>query len=371
MTDEQITREAYKISNNLEEANQEYIELLCTQLGELSDAEEINYDRLYDEQEKNIKKIQDTIQTKCALVAALTVALYLKSGQDVYKDMSVFYKAKNVTQPAFYKNWQMQAYMRQIANLTNNTFMNLSRTTVVDKTYRDAIDKAVKAVHSGDMDINTAIRKVASDSAIQGTRVEYASGYTRRLDSAARMNILAGVRQLNMGISRIAGEQFGADGMEINAHGLCAPDHLDIQGEQYTMEEYDAINGDLARPIGEMNCQHIARPIVLGVSTPTYSEEQLQELAGYSNEIIDIDGKEVTRYQASQLMRNLETQARYQKDLILAGKSVNDPVLTQKAKDKLKVINSKYNNVSSKAGLKKRPERMSVPSRTQSYVNKF
>lgn len=371
MTDEQITREAYKISNNLEEANQEYIELLCTQLGELSDVEEINYAKLYDEQDKNIKKVQDTIQIKCALVAALTVALYLKSGQDVYKDMSVFYKAKNVTQPAFYKNWQMQAYMRQIANLTNNTFMNLSRTTVVDKNYRDAIDKAIKIVQGGKDNYQSQLRKVVSDSAVQGTRVEYSSGLTRRLDSAARMNILSGVRQLNNGIRQIGGEQFGADGMEISAHALCAPDHVDIQGEQYTMAEYDELNNSLDRPVGELNCQHTAYPIVLGVSTPTYNEEQLQELADYSNEIIDIDGREVTRYQASQLMRNLETQARYQKDLILAGKSANDPVLTQKAKDKLKVINSKYNNVSSKAGLKKRPERMSVPSRTQSYVNKF
>jgi hypothetical protein len=41
-----------------------------------------------------------------------------------------------------------------------------------------------------------------------GARVEYASGYTRRLDSAVRMNVLDGVRQLNQGVRKITGEQF-------------------------------------------------------------------------------------------------------------------------------------------------------------------
>lgn len=36
-------------------------------------------------------------------------------------------------------------------------------------------------------------------------RVKYASGYTRRLDSAVRMNILEGVRQVNLGIRQITG----------------------------------------------------------------------------------------------------------------------------------------------------------------------
>lgn len=32
--------------------------------------------------------------------------------------------------------------------------------------------------------------------------------------------------------------QLGADGVEISAHGFCAPDHEDIQGKQMTKAEY-------------------------------------------------------------------------------------------------------------------------------------
>lgn len=370
MTEDEVTRIAYDLANRLEYVNQEYIELLCKQIKDISNVDEINLDYLYRKQDNNIKQINKSLKEQCAIISALTVILYAKYGNSIYDGTSKYYEAKNVVQPPFYRNWQMQAYLNRISKLTQNTFTNLSNTTVIDRNYRNAIDKAITTVRGGDSNYQSQLRKVVSDATIEGTRVEYASKYTRRLDSAARMNILSGTRQLNIGIKQIAGEQFGADGMEISAHALCAPDHIDIQGEQFSLSDYNKINGSLDRPIGELNCQHIAYPIVLGVSTPTYSKEQLNEYEDYSNEKIDIDGREVTRYEASQLMRNLETQARYQKDLILAGKSLDDPVLTQKAKDRLKVIKSKYSRVSSKAGLKKRPERMSVPSRTQPYPSK-
>lgn len=370
MTEDEVTRIAYDLANRLEYVNQEYIELLCKQIKDISTVDEINLDYLYKVQDNNIKQINKSLKEQCAIISALTMILYTKYGSSVYDSTSKYYKAKNVIQPPFYRNWQMQAYLNRISRLTQNTFTNLSNTTVIDTNYRNAIDKAITTVRGGSNNYQSQLRKVVSDAAIEGTRVQYNSGYTRRLDSAARMNILSGTRQLNIGIKQIAGEQFGADGMEISAHALCAPDHVDIQGEQFSLSDYDKINSSLDRPIGELNCQHTASPIVLGVSEPTYSKEQLKEYEDYSNEKIDIDGKEVTRYEASQIMRNLETQARYQKDLILAGKSVNDPVLTKKSKDRLKRVKDKYKNVSKKSGLKMRPERMSVPSRTQPYSSK-
>ena len=81
-------------------------------------------------------------------------------------------------------------------------------------------------------------------------RITYASGRTRRLDSACRMNILEGVRQVNNGIRKEMGNQYGADGVEIDAHGLCAEDHLPYQGKQYTIKAYEKLNNKLKRPIG-------------------------------------------------------------------------------------------------------------------------
>ena len=35
------------------------------------------------------------------------------------------------------------------------------------------------------------------------------------------------------------GQKFGADGVELSAHAICAPDHLAVQGRQFSNEEFD------------------------------------------------------------------------------------------------------------------------------------
>lgn len=143
-----------------------------------------------------------------------------------------------------------------------------------------------------------------------GMRVTYKNGVIRRLDSAVRMNVLEGIRQVNMGIRDIAGKEFGADGVELSAHALCVSDHLPYQGLQYTNDEFEDLNSDLVCEIGTCNCQHYTFPIVIGVSSRTYSDEKLRQFKEYSNETIDVEGKQMSRYKASQYMRKLETNMR-------------------------------------------------------------
>ena len=64
--------------------------------------------------------------------------------------------------------------------------------------------------------------------------------------------------------------------MEISAHDRPAPDHADIQGKQYTKEEYEKLNASLKRPIGTLNCMQIAFPIIYGVTEPSYTDEELR-----------------------------------------------------------------------------------------------
>ena len=53
---------------------------------------------------------------------------------------------------------------------------------------------------------------------------------------------------------------------EIDAHGLCAEDHLPYQGRQYSLRNYERLNSYLKRPIGTCNCRHGISYIILGVS---------------------------------------------------------------------------------------------------------
>ena len=70
-----------------------------------------------------------------------------------------------------------------------------------------------------------------------GTRaVQYESGHTRRVDTAVRMNVLDAMRRMNQRAMEEVGREFGADGVEIDAHMLCAEDHLPYQGQQFSNE---------------------------------------------------------------------------------------------------------------------------------------
>lgn len=129
-----------------------------------------------------------------------------------------------------------------------------------------------------------------------GLRVQYESGYTRRLDSAMRQNIIDGVSYVAQETARQAGEEFGADGVELSAHSPCAPDHLPYQGKQYSLQEYEELQASLRRPIGEWNCRHFAYPVLLGISRPANSKAELAEMAQASERRIEMDGRTYSRY---------------------------------------------------------------------------
>lgn len=347
-----------------EEINDEYIELMAKHVKDMGRLSATDMHRLeqMNKMDANIAHINKKLRQQCNLTVLQLDKLYKESGLSIYEDMDVFYSAKGVKQVPFEQNRRIQEYIQSVDSLTYGTFENLSRTTAISENYRKVVDRGVYAVSSGMENYQAVIRKTLVKVATDGMRVKYASGYTRRLDSAARMNILSGVRQVNLGIRQITGEQFGADGYEISAHGLCAEDHQPIQGKQFSKKEFAKLQSSLARPIGTLNCQHTAYPIILGISQPAYSDSELQDMLDYSNEKIALpNGKIVSRYEASQVMRNIETNIRYAKDSFIAGKASGDDVLMQKAKAKIKRNQEQYKKVCEASGLKPRTERMSVP----------
>ena len=52
------------------------------------------------------------------------------------------------------------------------------------------------------------------------------------------------IELINPEIIESSGEQFGADGVEIDAHMLCAEDHLPYQGGQYSNEEFEQFGAE-------------------------------------------------------------------------------------------------------------------------------
>lgn len=361
ITPEELTLIAYQISERFEKVNTFYLTQMAKQMKEIGTLSASNLHRL--EQMSimgsNVEKINEYLMKQTGLALKDIYKLYEDSGFSEYGDVSYLYEAKNVNQVPFSKNVAIQNYINSVKQLTQGTFINLSRTTVIDRNYRDAIDFGITKVSEGVEDYNSAIRDILKKTAKTGMRVQYSSGITRRLDSAARMNILEGVRQINAGVRKEAGEQYGADGVEIDAHGLCAKDHLPYQGKQYSIKEYNKINDGLKRQFGTCNCQHNISYIVLGISPHTYDKEELRQMKDYSNEKIKIGDKEVTRYEASQAMRQLETQMRYKKDEIITLREAGCDY--KKENEQLALLQKHYREISKESGLKKRYSRAYVP----------
>ena len=361
LSKDELTNIAFRIADRFEKVNLFYLSKMAEQIKEIGKLDKDNMHRLEQmaKMGNNIEEINLYLSKQSGLALQDIYRLYDKSAGEIYKDVAYLYKHKGITQPAFSENTAIQNYISSVRNLTAGTFANMANTTSIAKDYKDAIDLAIDTVATGMDGYQDALERIILNKATQGARVQYSSGRTRRLDSAARMNILEGVRQVNYGVRLEAGKQYGADGVEIDAHGLCAQDHLPYQGRQYSLSKYNSINSRLKRHFGTCNCQHGISYIILGVSPPTYDDKELQSIKDYSNEKIKVGDKEITRYEASQVMRNLETKMRYKQEQIIALQKAGKDV--EKQKKQLKRLKQSYGYASKQANLRRQWNRAKVP----------
>jgi hypothetical protein len=185
--------------------------------------------------------------------------------------------------------------------------------------YRQEMDSAHMKVATGATDYMTAIRQACNKLAASGVRtIDYESGRSDRIEVAARRAILTSVAHVTHRISEQNGEELGADGWEMSAHSGSRPSHAVYQGRQYTQEQYERIIKPL---ISEPNCRHDVFPIILGVSEPVYTEEELQNI---DQPPFTYEGRKYTAYEASQQMRKMERAMRKQKDRCIVADAAGD-----------------------------------------------
>lgn len=185
--------------------------------------------------------------------------------------------------------------------------------------YRREMDSAHMKVATGATDYMTAIRQACNKLAASGVRtIDYESGRSDRIEVAARRALLTSVAHVTHRISEENGEELGADGWEMSAHSGSRPSHAIYQGRQYTQEQYERIIKPL---ISEPNCRHDVFPIILGVSEPVYTEEELQNI---DQPPFTYEGRKYTAYEASQQMRKMERAMRKQKDRCIVADAAGD-----------------------------------------------
>ena len=292
---------------------------------------------------------------------------------------NTYYEAKALDKVSYETSKQFQDLVKAVEKTTKGEFTNLSKTTAlkllkdngkplyldIKKAYNEVIDRCVLAVATGQMDYQKAMYDTIKQLSISGVKKVYYDNqnkraYARRLDSSVRMNILDGVRQVNIGIQEQVGKEFGADGVEVSHHVNCAPDHIHIDGQQFSKKQFEKINNNLTRPVASMNCRHFVFSIVLGVSSPLYTKKQLEEDRKNNEKGFEYEGKHYTLYEGEQLQRKIELAVRQQKDLQIIAKASGDKETIKKAQQNITNLTREYKNFSETAGLDVKMDRLRV-----------
>lgn len=303
---------------------------------------------------------------------------------------NTYYEAKKMDKVSYETSKQFQNLVKAVEKTTKGEFTNLSKTTAlkllkdngkplyldIKKAYNEVIDRCVLAVATGQMDYQKAMYDTIKQLSSSGVKKIYYDNegkraYARRLDSSVRMNILDGVRQVNIGIQEQVGKEFGADGVEVSHHVNCAPDHIHIDGKQFSKKQFEKINNNLTRPVASMNCRHFVFSIVLGVSSPLYTKKQLEEDRKNNEKGFEYEGKHYTLYEGEQLQRKIELAVRQQKDLQIIAKSSGDKDTISKAQSNITQLTQKYKKLSKISGLPTKMDRMRVVGYQRVNVNKL
>lgn len=398
ISEEQIDLLTERLADRIEQANKYFLikigsyikqirELTPTQAQQLIQI--LKYNSNYDDIVREIQKYTNlNIQDIDKIFSE-----YAKKDAQFAKN---FYRYRNIPFVEYRQNMALRRQTEALANITKQEMYNFTRSRALGyvisdlqgvprfyglrETYERVLDEALLNVSQGKDTFDSAMSRIMKDIGGSGLKtVEFQSGRTMRLDSAVRMHLKSGLRELHNENQRLFGEEFGADGVEISVHINPAPDHEQIQGKQFSNEEYTKLNGGFEaidykgnnfkldhddngsyRPISEYNCYHYVFSIILGVSEPEYSDKELQKIIDDNNKGFEYDGKHYSNYEGTQLQRQIERAIREQKDIQILAKASGNNQLIDDAQQKITQLTHKYNELSDISGLPTKMQRMRV-----------
>ena len=260
--------------------------------------------------------------------------------------------------------------------------------------YQKLLDRAVLSVSQGKTTFDDEMYRIVKELASSGIKtIDYMSGRSYRLDSAVKMALKGGITNMHMELQQEFGKQFDVDGVEVSVHSNPAPDHMYVQGKQFSINKYDE-DGNLItkgefekfqddedavsydgtkfpkdseetghdrRSIGQYNCYHYIFAVILGVSKPAYSNEELQKIIDKGNKGFVFEKKKYNMYEGEQLQRSIELQLRKLKDEQIMARASNMGEKAELAQEKINKWTKRYNNLLKASGLPSKIERARVP----------
>lgn len=272
----------------------------------------------------------------------------VKSG---YARNEELYTSKGKEHIPYAENKQLQQLVKAVKNQTKSEYRNitgslgfavrnadntLSFTPLADF-YQRTLDNGLMQIASGAVDYNTVLKRAVKAMTDSGLRtVDYASGWSNRVDVAARRALMTGFNQVVAKVNEDNAEQLGTEYFEVSYHRGARPTHQVWQGRVYSKKELETVCGlGTVTGLCGANCYHSYSPFIKGIDTPTYSEEELDRMNEGENAPKEYNGRQYTAYEAQQRQRQLETAMRADRqkiELLTQGGADDDTITGAKAK---------------------------------------
>lgn len=267
----------------------------------------------------------------------------VKSG---YARNEELYTSKGKEYISYAENKQLQQLVKAVKNQTKSEYRNITGSlgfavrnpdntvsfTPLAKFYQDTLDNGLMQIASGAVDYNTVLKKAVKAMTDSGLRtVDYASGWSNRVDVAARRALMTGFNQVVAKVNEDNAEQLGTEYFEVSYHRGARPTHQVWQGRVYSKKELETVCGlGTVTGLCGANCYHSYSPFIKGIDTPTYSEEELDRMNEEENTPKEYNGRQYTAYEAQQKQRQLEIAMRAdrQKIELLTQGGADDDTIT-------------------------------------------
>lgn len=279
------------------------------------------------------------------------------------KDLSAWHRAGT----ELTKDTGIVKIMEEMSRTTAGTFKNLTKTmgfkgaydfTSVQNAYIKYLDKAVMKMATGAYSFDAAANDAIREMARSGLRsVDYASGRTYQLDTAARMCVRTSCHQLSAKITERNCDVTGTDLVEVSAHWGARPEHAEWQGKIYSRSgrnknyppfsetQYGAVNG-----LCGVNCRHTFYPFFEGISEPTKWDKEPDPK--------EYNGRTYKYYDMTQKQRQMERGIRATKREIEAQKAISGNVNALETQKRKQI--AEYHRFSKEMGISAKDNRLRV-----------
>ncbi len=287
------------------------------------------------------------------------LSMWKQAGQDLKKQPGTMAQIIN----SFQKDLN-----GQLKNLTRTTGFKgtILGTTGVKTAYQRALDVALLEVSTGTFSFDAACNKVVTDLAASGLRsIDYASGRSYQLDTAARMCVRTSAHQMAGQITEADAKRSGCDLVLVSQHEGAREEHAEVENQVFSLSGKSDIYPAFSDPLpcdggdgagyGEdngicgINCRHNFYPFWEGIS------EIPEPMDTWDSKTVD--GKDYDYYQATQKQRSMEREIRaLKREKYVAP----DKEAAKEIQRKISAKQSKYYDFSNAVGIRAKDNRLRV-----------